>query len=1651
MGNQQGKLQNQNQSGRPKKVVTWKSAERPSPPGRPVLIPLSEQQPDVVNLRWERPKLDGGSPITGYVVEHRRMGSPHWVRATPVAVPQCEVSISGLEPGWRYQFRVFAENIVGRSDPSDLSDALTVTLQRTAICVPSFIEELQDRQAVEDERIEFRVRVVGQPAPEINWFKDGYEIFSSRRTKILNDNDVSVLIIHQVALTDEGEIKCTATNRAGHVATKSQLMVQAPPKIRLPRTYEDGLIVESGEVLRLKVGVAGQPPPSVTWLHEGEVVPNSGRFEISNTDRNSLLKIDSIQRDDRGEYSVRAWNRLGEDVTSFLVTVTARPNPPGKVQLNMSFGKSATLSWTSPLDDGGCKIGYYIVEYFRVGWNVWLKAATTRSLSTTLHDLIEGSEYKFRVKAENPYGVSDPSEESEVLFIPDPKRGITKPKSDTKLTEEKNKPAPPRRKALSPPRPHADAATEISPGALRKPKPQLIDTEDLHREMSYGAADKALKLDIRRSPSNPSTQQKSAPNSPSPKALTMSTKPSLTPSPTSPTGKSPQRSPLTEKKSMPQFLQQLLPSKDKSPSPSTQKIRPALATPEPELTPEKSSTPEISRSSLNRRHSLSPLRKSPTPPEVINKTPALQRSAEPVQLGVNQQVRRLSGHSLSPAKNAPTLAVAIATGALGTMSTQAQKSPEVKKRERKQVNERKERTEISETTKPIDQKYQDVQKNQHDDFIKAERSERSERFDSRKTQLEELESQQQLKRKEQKERLEQTQRDKHAEWIEWVEKANGNNAALQHKSQNNNNNNHKKQNVSTLTNPTIQISAPPPTKEPISPSPPNSPLPLAEKHDDVHTSNEFMLVVFDKHSKVKDKNKQDSFELDLEDALQPPPISISSPDLASLEFTNLHTFPLRRSVSSTELLYERAMARFYEAVELEEAEKARKLKSKQDKEKQRDTEKGWEKDMEKPIAGGGLQPPFVRKRLGSMTEAERLSFERRSELRRQSESFVQDLKTAVARWGSRENLTGTKQLSRTTGMLLNKDESRDEDEREEEEDYDVEDYDDLLEGDTASGYQARAEPTKQASFEIESDYTESTASSEDDSIEKFKMELRARTKTPSPPRASPPRDHMETYHPRNMSAGVFTPYRAALPDNAAVVLTRPAPLTDPDFIPKPILKRPSNENVHPLVEAEPHNNNNKSNNNNVRNHSLENIENISDNNKNQAARKNSLENIEMISDKSKNQTASNTANQEKSGFAESFMSFFKRDTRTNTEKGNEEKASTSGLTGKSIPLSPTVVAAELEAQRKAKEEENAKRQEAERVMREEAYAVVDHYSDIVSQVSTTRKYHTPIYLDKNELKKAGDNRDYDEEMRMRRSQSPDVGLIPPISNKPRLSISERGQLVHVRETGSGMAYTEQPKETVPDTPTPSESSSQAFTMPAVKESKPPAVKESKPPTSNNKINPPPIAPTTSAIMSELLANDDSTTAEVISETTYERPDSRGRTRIVKVKRIIKKRVPSRSRDASLNRPPSSAASQQDIDFDIPVESQAPVRRRVLSRTRTSTGQSKSPGPYGRRPLPTPATGTGILPPPPEVLLSMVAKEKSELETKSVEQLEEEAHEKVRSALSYSTDLVLFMVACYVYLFKDAWLVLPILSLMIYRQLGDFINDCIPKWMKRKKN
>lgn len=68
--------------------------------------------------------------------------------------------------------------------------------------------------------------VRGTPAPIVSWFKDGVELFSSRSYRVVTDEGTSTLVIHQAALADEGEIKCSATNRVGYAVTRCKLTLE---------------------------------------------------------------------------------------------------------------------------------------------------------------------------------------------------------------------------------------------------------------------------------------------------------------------------------------------------------------------------------------------------------------------------------------------------------------------------------------------------------------------------------------------------------------------------------------------------------------------------------------------------------------------------------------------------------------------------------------------------------------------------------------------------------------------------------------------------------------------------------------------------------------------------------------------------------------------------------------------------------------------------------------------------------------------------------------------------------------------------------------------------------------------------------------------------------------------------------------------------------------------------------------------------------------------------------------------------------------------------------------------------------------------------------------------------------------------------------
>lgn len=75
------------------------------------------------DFKWTEPDSDGGSPITNYNVEKRDVRRKTW-QTVDTTVKECKYTVTPLNEGSLYVFRVSAENAVGQSDFCELEDSV---------------------------------------------------------------------------------------------------------------------------------------------------------------------------------------------------------------------------------------------------------------------------------------------------------------------------------------------------------------------------------------------------------------------------------------------------------------------------------------------------------------------------------------------------------------------------------------------------------------------------------------------------------------------------------------------------------------------------------------------------------------------------------------------------------------------------------------------------------------------------------------------------------------------------------------------------------------------------------------------------------------------------------------------------------------------------------------------------------------------------------------------------------------------------------------------------------------------------------------------------------------------------------------------------------------------------------------------------------------------------------------------------------------------------------------------------------------------------------------------------------------------------------------------------------------------------------------
>jgi len=85
-----------------------------------VLLSASASSSRVMGLQWSRSSSDGGSPITGHVVEYRNASDPASTFQTrPFLATSLSADLDNLVPYTSYEVRVRADNAAGLSAPSN--------------------------------------------------------------------------------------------------------------------------------------------------------------------------------------------------------------------------------------------------------------------------------------------------------------------------------------------------------------------------------------------------------------------------------------------------------------------------------------------------------------------------------------------------------------------------------------------------------------------------------------------------------------------------------------------------------------------------------------------------------------------------------------------------------------------------------------------------------------------------------------------------------------------------------------------------------------------------------------------------------------------------------------------------------------------------------------------------------------------------------------------------------------------------------------------------------------------------------------------------------------------------------------------------------------------------------------------------------------------------------------------------------------------------------------------------------------------------------------------------------------------------------------------------------------------------------------------
>ncbi|PSN48207.1 hypothetical protein C0J52_03611 [Blattella germanica] len=349
-----------------------------------------------------------------------------------------EIKPAKLSDAGNYTCRL--KNILGE-DESTAKAAVRKVFQ-----APNFTQRFTDLQQLPTFDAKFPARITGVPHPDISWYFNDKLINlgpggEGEKYRLKRDGDAVCLYVKECKPEDTGRYKCKAINCDGEASCEANLdvvdKIEKKQKIEPPEFLKKigDCEVYKGMTAKFTACASGFPEPEFEWFRDGEKLYPSDRIRMEREGSGLLrLSIENVVPSDVAKYKLRIFNPHGEasceaglnydsleskpkrpvgdlytDFDKFRKTGAPLPLADRPIISRMT-DRRLTLSWKPSIPIGPRIPVTYRVEMSEQPDGDWFTARTgVRSCACDIHNLEPFRDYKFRVRVENKYGVSDPS------------------------------------------------------------------------------------------------------------------------------------------------------------------------------------------------------------------------------------------------------------------------------------------------------------------------------------------------------------------------------------------------------------------------------------------------------------------------------------------------------------------------------------------------------------------------------------------------------------------------------------------------------------------------------------------------------------------------------------------------------------------------------------------------------------------------------------------------------------------------------------------------------------------------------------------------------------------------------------------------------------------------------------------------------------------------------------------------------------------------------------------------------------------------------------------------------------------------------------------------------------------------------------------